>query len=57
MNKLESMSELEDEGINVLPIKCDVTSTEDINNAALAVDNIDIASPKKIPLWAFGFLY
>lgn len=30
---------------------------EDINNAALALDNIDIASPKKIPLWAFGFLY
>ena len=29
----------------------------DIPNAALAVDNIDVASPKKIPLWAFGFLY
>ena len=32
-------------------------SDEDISNAALAVDNIDIASSKKIPLWAFGFLY
>ena len=32
-------------------------SDEDIANAALAVDNIDIASSKKIPLWAFGFLY
>ena len=30
---------------------------EDIANAALAIDNIDIASSKKIPLWAFGFLY
>jgi predicted AAA+ superfamily ATPase len=32
-------------------------SNEDIDHAALAVDNIDIASSKKIPLWAFGFLY
>lgn len=32
-------------------------SDEDIDHAALAVDNIDIASSKKIPLWAFGFLY
>ena len=32
-------------------------SDEDIANAALAVADIDIASPKKIPLWAFGFLY
>ncbi len=30
---------------------------EDIRNAALAVDNIDTASGKKIPLWAFGCLY
>lgn len=30
---------------------------EDIAGAALAVDNVDIASRKKIPLWAFGFLY
>ncbi len=30
---------------------------EDIRNAALAVDNIDIANGKKIPLWAFGCLY
>lgn len=30
---------------------------EDISSAALAVDNVDIASGKKIPLWAFGFLY
>lgn len=32
-------------------------SDEDISCAALAVDNVDIASGKKIPLWAFGFLY
>lgn len=32
-------------------------SDEVIDHAALAVDNIDIASRKKIPLWAFGFLY
>jgi uncharacterized protein len=29
----------------------------DIKNAALALDNTDIAVGKKIPLWAFGFLY
>jgi len=29
----------------------------DISNAALAVDNIEIANGKKIPLWAFGCLY
>lgn len=32
-------------------------SDEDIINAALAIDDIDVASRKKIPLWAFGFLY
>ena len=32
-------------------------SDNDITNAALALDNVDIASRKKIPLWAFGFLY
>ena len=30
---------------------------EDIHSAVLAVDNVDVASGKKIPLWAFGFLY
>lgn len=30
---------------------------DDIKSAALAIDNIDVASNKKIPLWAFGFLY
>jgi len=30
---------------------------DDIRNAALAVDNIEIANGKRIPLWAFGFLY
>ncbi len=35
MERLQDLKlELEDEGINVLPIKCDVTSTEDINAAA-----------------------
>lgn len=29
----------------------------DIKNAALAVDNIDMANGRKIPLWAFGCLY
>ena len=29
----------------------------DINNAALAVDNIEMANGRKIPLWAFGCLY
>ena len=30
---------------------------DDIKNAALAVDNIEVAIGKKIPLWCFGFLY
>ena len=30
----ELKKELEEQGVKVLPIKCDVTSTEDINNAA-----------------------
>lgn len=30
---------------------------EDASFSALAIDDIDIAGPKKIPLWAFGFLY
>ena len=34
----EFKPELEKEGIKVLPIKCDVTSTEDIKNAAEAVE-------------------
>ena len=32
-------------------------NSKDIANAALALDDIDMASGKKIPLWAFGFLY
>lgn len=32
-------------------------SEEDMDKAALAVDNIDMAIGEKIPLWAFGFLY
>lgn len=32
-------------------------NSKDIANAALALDDIDVASGKKIPLWAFGFLY
>ena len=32
-------------------------SDEDIPHAALAVDDTDYATTKKIPLWAFGFLY
>ena len=31
---VELKNELEKYGIEVLPLKCDVTSTEDINNAA-----------------------
>ena len=31
---IELKKELEEKGVKVLPIKCDVTSTEDINNAA-----------------------
>ena len=35
IERLEELkSELEKYGVKVLPIKCDVTSTEDINNAA-----------------------
>ena len=35
IERLEELKiELEKEGIKVLPVKCDVTSTEDINNAA-----------------------
>lgn len=35
IERLEELKrELEQEGVKVLPIKCDVTSTEDINNAA-----------------------
>ena len=35
IEKLEELrDELEKKGVNVLPIKCDVTSTDDINNAA-----------------------
>ena len=30
---------------------------DDIGNAALAVDNMEVAIGKKIPLWCFGFLY
>ncbi len=30
---------------------------EDLTGAALAVDDIELASGKKIPLWAFGCLY
>lgn len=32
-------------------------SSEDIKNAALAVDDMEVAIGKKIPLWCFGFLY
>ena len=39
VEKLEELKiELEKFGVKVLPIKCDVTSTEDINNAALTVE-------------------
>lgn len=35
MERLEELkSELEEKGVKVLPIKCDVTNTEDVNNAA-----------------------
>lgn len=34
----ESKNELEELGIKVLPIKCDVTSTEDIDNAAILAE-------------------
>ena len=35
---VELKEELEKKGIKVLPIKCDVTSTEDINNAAIEAE-------------------
>lgn len=39
LDRLEELkSELEGEGVKVLPIKCDVTSTEDINNAAVLAE-------------------
>ncbi len=40
IEKLEELkTELEGTGVRVLPIKCDVTLTEDINNAAALVEN------------------
>ena len=40
VEKLEELKvELEGTGVRVLPIKCDVTITEDINNAASLVEN------------------
>ena len=40
IEKLEELKlELEKENVKVLPIKCDVTSTEDINNAAAEAEN------------------
>ena len=39
VERLEELKvELEKNGVKVLPVKCDVTSTEDINNAASAVE-------------------
>ena len=39
VEKLEELkTELEAKGVKVLPVKCDVTSTEDINNAAELVE-------------------
>ena len=39
IERLEELKvELEKEGVKVLPVKCDVTSTEEINNAALTVE-------------------
>ena len=39
LERLEELKgELEKEGVKVLPIKCDVTSTEDIDNAAKTVE-------------------
>ena len=39
IERLEELkSELEEKGIKVLPVKCDVTSTEDIDNAAKVVE-------------------
>ena len=40
IDRLEELKkELESTGVKVLPIKCDVTRTEDINNAAKLVEN------------------
>ncbi len=39
LERLEELKvELEKEGVKVLPLKCDVTNTEDINNAAAAAE-------------------
>ena len=39
IERLEELKvELEQKGVKVLPVKCDVTSSEDINNAASAVE-------------------
>ncbi len=39
IERLEELkAELEQKGVRVLPVKCDVTSTEDINNAAAAAE-------------------
>ena len=35
---IELKNELEKKGVKVLPIKCDVTNTDDINNAAMKVE-------------------
>lgn len=35
---IELKNELEKKGVEVLPIKCDVTNTDDINNAAMKVE-------------------
>ena len=41
IEKLEELKEeLEAKGVRVLPIKCDVTSTEDINNAASKAEEV-----------------
>lgn len=40
LEKLEELKkELESESIKILPIKCDVTSTKDINNAVTVIEN------------------
>ena len=33
------------------------TRIKDMKNSFLAVDNIEICTGNKIPLWLFGFLY
>ncbi len=39
LDRLEELKkELEEKGVKVLPVKCDVTSTDDINNAASLVE-------------------